>query len=271
MPLLQNLYPHANITGIDISAVAVEKAFRKYPDCRFSAFDGERAPLADSQFDLVFSFHVLEHVLDIETSIRDIARLVRPNGHACIIFPCGNKGSFDDRFVGLLNDGREMSPTGEAIFFFEKGEGHLRRMESDQTITMFETQGLVLHREFYSGQYFAALDYLVRGTGPHYINSMFTGVTPRNRYAAIKLLLMRRLLLGLNRYIGLKRIDLSKKRSIIKQAAARLVRKIATVLDKGLMRLARWEWDHRRSNKAGSVQYLIFRKAAAACRAGASC
>ncbi len=258
--LLRSVFPAAEIHGIDISSVAVEKAARKHPDCHFSAFDGELSPFADASFDLVFSFHVLEHVLDVETSVRDIARLIVPGGFACIIFPCGNRGSFEDRLVSLMKNGREPSPTGETIFFFEKNEGHLRRMESEKTIAMFASQGLALERELYSGQYFAALDWLVRGTGPHYINGLFSSALPRNRWAAVRLKLMHRGLLGLYRFIGFKDIDLGRKRSPLKHQAARFVRAAAASVDQGLMRLARWEWRHRRNNRAGSVQYLVMRK-----------
>lgn len=261
-PLLREVFYGAEIVGIDISGVATEKAASKYPDCRFMAFDGERAPLADAEFDLVFSFHVLEHVLDIGASIHDIARLVRPSGYACIIFPCGNQNSFEDRFVSLLKNGREQSPTGEQIFFFEKEEGHLRRMESAQTIALFRKEGLELRHEFYSGQFFAALDWLVRGTGPHYINGMFRGVIPVSSLASIKLFLMRKLLIGLHRFLRYRNLDLTKRRAFLKQSIVRLVSRIASNLDDRIMKLARREWDIHREDKAGSVQYLIFEKVA---------
>jgi len=236
--LLREVFGGAEIVGIDISGVATEKAASKYPDCRFMAFDGERAPLADAEFDLIFSFHVLEHVLHIGASIHDIARLARPGGYACIIFPCGNKNSFEDRFVSLLKNGREQSPTGEQIFFFEKEEGHLRRMESAQAIALFRKEGLELRHEFYSGQFFAALDWLVRGTGPHYINGMFRSAVPVNALASVQLRLLRKLLLGVNRFLSYKDLDLTKRRSMLKQPIVRLVSKTASMLDKAIMKLA---------------------------------
>jgi ubiquinone/menaquinone biosynthesis C-methylase UbiE len=262
IPLLREVFPEAKITGIDISEIAVDKASHKYPYCTFKAFDGEWAPLADSSFDLIFSFHVLEHVLDIDATVRDIARLLCPGGQACIIFPCGNADSFEDRFVKLIKNGRELSPTGEKIFFFEKAEGHLRRMESTQSIALFAKEGLALRQEFYSGQLFASLDWLVRGTGPHYINGMFRGVTPVSQYASIKLFLMRQLLLRLNRFLGYRKLDLGKSRPFPKQLVARLLTRAAAVMDLGLMKLARWEWTRRRHTRNGAVQYLIFEKAA---------
>lgn len=258
--LLRSLYPQADIRGIDVSAVAIDKARKKHPDCRFLPFDGGRAPFDDAGFDLVFSFHVLEHVLDFAASVEDIARLVRPGGFACIIFPCGNVDSYEERLASLIKDGRQTSATGETIFFFERSEGHLRRVESASTISLFEQHGLTMTIEFYSGHFYASLDWLIRGTGPHYINAMFRGMTPASRYAALKLKLMHRLLLGSNRMLGYQHLDLKRTRQPLKQFLARLVRAAATRADRALLGLARQEWERRRKVKSGSVQYIIFQK-----------
>ena len=140
-PLLRSMYPDAEIVGIDISEAAIVKASQKFPVARFLVFDGEQTALDDSSFDLIFSFHVLEHVLDVAASIKDISRLLCPGGYACIIFPCGNKNSFEDRLVNEMQDGRRVSATGEPVFFFEVDDGHMRRMPSEQTIALFKQQG----------------------------------------------------------------------------------------------------------------------------------
>lgn len=256
--LLHGMYPSAAITGVDVSAVAVERASQKHPDCSFLAFDGEHAPLADASFDLVFSFHVLEHVLDIHQSIRDISRLLRPGGYACIIFPCGNKGSFEERLACLMKQGRVRSSTGETIFFFERSEGHLRRLESSATVAAFAAAGLQLEQEFYSGQFFASVDWLIRGTGPHYINQMFKGGEPVSAAAAVKLRLLRSVLLRTNRFLRFRDLDTERRRPLPKRVAARLARATATRIDNTLHSLAEGEWMRRRRDNAGSVQYLIF-------------
>ena len=95
---------------------------------KFLSFDGRRAPFADSSFDLVFSFHVLEHVLDLPETLDDITRLVARNGRLCLVLPCGNDGSFEhamaERTQGIVS-----SSTGELRFRFED-EAHLRRLKS---------------------------------------------------------------------------------------------------------------------------------------------
>jgi len=258
--LLRSQFPAASVSGVDVSSVAVEKASQKYPECKFADFDGERAPFENATFDMVFSFHVLEHVLDITATIYDISRLIRPGGFACIIFPCGNRGSFEERLVRLAKDGRQTSTTGEEIFYFERGEGHLRRMASADAIQLFEAQGMRLRREFYSGQLFASLDWLIRGTGPHYINAMFRGVEPAGLVSRVKLRLLYVSLLRANRFLRFQNLDLTRLRSPIKKLAAMLVKGAAMRADATILASARREWNQRRADKGGAVQYLIFQK-----------
>lgn len=138
----------------------------------------------------------------------------------------------------------------------------MRRMPSEKTIALFKQQGLMIQAEFYSGHLFAAFDWLVRGTGPAYINQFFGSCKPKNSFAAIRLAAMRRLLLSLNRFLRYKDLDLVKRRQTLKQTAALVTQKIAALVDHSIVKLARWEWDHRRHEKNGSAQYLVFRKTA---------
>lgn len=258
--VLRRTYPNAEIVGIDISETAIAKASEKFPQDRFLVFDGNRAALEDGSFDLVFSFHVLEHVLDVTATVRDIARLLRPGAYACIIFPCGNKNSFEDRVVNLMQDGRRISATGESVFFFEVADGHLRRMPSAQTIALFAQEGLAIQTEFYSGQLFAAVDWLVRGTGPAHINRFFDSGRPASRVAAIRLATMRRFFLFLHRFLSYRNLDTTKPRPLPKQIAVSALQKAAAHADRFIVRRARREWDARRHAKHGSAQYLVFRK-----------
>ena len=107
---------------------------------------------------------------------------------------------------------------------------------------------------------FAALDWLIRGTGPAYINRLFGSCAPVNRVSAIKLATMRRVSLLLYRFLGYRRLDTSKPRPMLKQIAVSLTQKAAAFADRSMVNLARWEWNHRRHAKNGSAQYLVFMK-----------
>ncbi len=260
IPLLQEMYPDAKITGIDISEVAIDKAKNKYPSCNFYSFDGEKSPFDDNTFDLIFSFHVLEHVLDIESTLDDIARILKPQGYACIIFPCGNRKSFEEKIVSSLEGGIIKSDTGESIFFHEKNDGHLRRMRSGETIKLFEERGIKIFSEAYSGQFFSSIDWIVRGTGPWYINRLLKTLTPTGPVSKVRLSVIHIFLFYLNRFINLKNLDIKKPRNPVKQSIVILLKKSALFTDQAIVNLALWEWRHHRHKKNGTVQYLIFKK-----------
>jgi len=258
--VLSHVFPEAKLHGVDISGVAINKARTKYPDCRLEVFGGSLVPFADGQFDLVFTYHVLEHVDDVEASIRDIARIIRPRGYAVVIFPCGNPGSFLDRTMNLLCDSRLPASDGRTVLFFEEADGHVRRMTSSDTVEIFRRNGLDTTAQFFSGHFFGTVDWLCRGTGPAYINRVFSGKPAIGQFAGFRLELTRRLFIGIHRLIQKKALDLNRKRHPFKQAAAFVVKQLATTLDSLLDALTSLEWRLRKHDRRGTAQYLVFRK-----------
>lgn len=258
--VLSRTFPNSKVHGVDISSVAIAKARKKYPDYRLEDFDGSLMPFADELFDLVFSYHVLEHVDDIEASIRDIARVTRPGGHAVIIFPCDNPGSFLDRTMNLIRDSRLPTPDGRTVLFFERADGHVRRMTSADTTEIFRRNGLDSTAQFFSGHFFGTVDWLCRGTGPAYINTVFNGQPAIGQAARLRLQLTRRLLVGVHRLIRMKSLDLDRKRNPAKQAAAMFAKRLAVATDWLLDTLTAVEWRLRKRDRRGTAQYLVFRK-----------
>lgn len=260
LSVLARAFPNARLHGVDISEVAIGKARQKYPDCRFESFDGSVVPFADGQFDLVFSYHVLEHVDDVERSVQDIARLLGSGGHAAIIFPCGNAGSFLDRMMRLVRESQLPAENGRKVLFFETTDGHVRRMTSADTVELFRRNGMVVTAQFFSGQFFGTIDWLCRGTGPAYINRDFGGRPAKGPIAHIRLDVTRRLFLGLHKLMRKKSLDITRKRNPIKQTAVVLTRKLAITAERVIEHLTAWEWNRHKHNPAGTAQYLVFRK-----------
>lgn len=50
-------------------------------------YDGRRIPFADVTFDSVLAVEVFEHVLDLEEILRELHRVMKPNGHMLITMP----------------------------------------------------------------------------------------------------------------------------------------------------------------------------------------
>jgi SAM-dependent methyltransferase len=74
----------ARVTGIDIEGAFDAKAGRVV-DLR--VMDATNLALADAAFDLVYSFHALEHIPDDRAALREMNRVLRPGGLACIGTP----------------------------------------------------------------------------------------------------------------------------------------------------------------------------------------
>lgn len=71
--------------GVDVSEPSIAKA-RQYTD-RCQTYDGTRLPFPDNHFDSAGALNVLEHVDEAESFIREIVRVVRPQGKVLISSP----------------------------------------------------------------------------------------------------------------------------------------------------------------------------------------
>lgn len=72
--------------GLDLAEAAVRIA-RQTGKCGFVVGAGERLPYPDASFDYVTNIGSLEHFADIGAGIREMARVLRPDGAAMILVP----------------------------------------------------------------------------------------------------------------------------------------------------------------------------------------
>lgn len=73
-----------HVVGIDGSPEMVRQARRNLPGIPFALADLHDLPLADASVDLVTSALALTHVADLEPALSELARVLRPGGHAII-------------------------------------------------------------------------------------------------------------------------------------------------------------------------------------------
>jgi len=256
---LSRAFPQAEVRGIDISRKAIEKARARHPSARFDPLDGEQAPFPEASFDLVFSYHVLEHVLDIQAVAADMVRVLKPGGHLCAIFPCGNTGSLESNLVGRVRDGVQCSATGEPRFYYEDPT-HLRRMTSDAAVDLFRRHGLEPRTAFYAHQRFGAIEWIAR-SGPGFVRELLNVRPAGGLRGRLELLALQAILRPLSLALRIGSLDRSRARTGARALAGLLLlplRPAGRGVGRLLESMARREWERRRESPNGSAQFLVF-------------
>jgi SAM-dependent methyltransferase len=110
-----------HVTGVDVDLSAL-----RYASFPGACADSRRLPFAGQTFDLVICHHSLEHVHDVPGTIREIRRVLRPEGRLFITVPDG--WSFSDRLYRFLLC----------------GGGHLQRFTFENIVGEIES-GTELH------------------------------------------------------------------------------------------------------------------------------
>src|ERR1043166_1106156 len=92
----------ADYTGVDLTEAAIELARKRFElfglQGNFQVVDAEQLTFPDESFDLVYSHGVLHHTPDINASVHEIHRVIRPGG--CAIVMLYHRGSYNYR-IGI--------------------------------------------------------------------------------------------------------------------------------------------------------------------------
>lgn len=77
------------VVGIDISAVTIQTAGRKYnrANLRYFPSDGKRMALKPGLFDICCSFEVFEHISNVGDYLSEIRRVLKPGGKLIVSTP----------------------------------------------------------------------------------------------------------------------------------------------------------------------------------------
>ena len=74
-----------DIIGVDPSKELIKKAAENNKDIKFIEASATSLPFSDSEFDFIICIEVLEHIPDTEKAIKEMTRVLKPQGRFLII------------------------------------------------------------------------------------------------------------------------------------------------------------------------------------------
>lgn len=78
--ILQDVFPNAQITGVDLDIESLHEATKKYPGVSFNEMSAENLEFADNSFDIASISMALHHLPDIQSSLKEMQRIVKSGG-----------------------------------------------------------------------------------------------------------------------------------------------------------------------------------------------
>ena len=109
-------WPEAQLIGVDPASSMIEMAKRLTPNATFSTGMAEALPLQDASVDLALSTTSFHHWRDQAAGIREIARVLRPEGYFILV-----DASFPDWLVRVVRLKRFHSPAQLRTLFIQAG------------------------------------------------------------------------------------------------------------------------------------------------------
>jgi len=127
-----------SLTGLDVSAVIIERDKRELPEADFFTINLNEASTPDKRFRVVVCSEVIEHVKNWENAVEILADLTEKGGYVIITTQAGKKHKHH----------REL--------------GHLKHFKKEEIEDLFRKKGMIIVKSDYSGWPFMNLkNYLV--------------------------------------------------------------------------------------------------------------
>jgi SAM-dependent methyltransferase len=127
--------PGLRIVGFDVLPIRPSRPWR--PGTDYFRGDLARLPVRSGVFDAVIVHYVLEHVTELEPSIDESARVLKPGGLLYVSVP--RSAAFDDRFYRFAGYFAKY-----ALLKFKKRIEHQQRFDFTKLVSLFYERGFVL-------------------------------------------------------------------------------------------------------------------------------
>ncbi|MGH7367670.1 MAG: class I SAM-dependent methyltransferase [Candidatus Rokuibacteriota bacterium] len=138
-------HPDMAVDGVEVSATNVKIAgqLNRFGNARFREGLAEEVHLAfpAESFDLIYSFAVLEHVRDVDETIRSIMTVLRPGGRFCFVVPM-----HEFRARGPIPDYAPVHGYADHCRVFSEGELY-QRFGGEKNFTLQKIPGAWKHGE----------------------------------------------------------------------------------------------------------------------------
>jgi SAM-dependent methyltransferase len=141
VPLWKAVFPRAELSFCDVSAVALDKLQSRYPEYRgrCGLVHAGRAELEIQSADVIVSVEVLEHVEDLAETVADVYRLLAPGGVFVWTTPCANPLSVEHLYNVFT---RQIDPTPDGYRRWRwEDPTHLRRLTSAEAAAVLRRAG----------------------------------------------------------------------------------------------------------------------------------
>jgi len=143
--VLKEVFPEAQITGVDPDGESLHEATKKYPAVSFIEMRAESLEFADNTFDLASISMALHHLPDIQTAFKEMQRVVK----------CGGWIIVNELFSDNLNQAQEVH---KMFHHFRSkidrltGINHNETFEKEQILQMVKKAGIQIQFYFENNQ-----------------------------------------------------------------------------------------------------------------------
>ncbi|MFV0589792.1 MAG: class I SAM-dependent methyltransferase [Draconibacterium sp.] len=141
IPILEKVFPGVKIYGVDPDRDVLKEAANTYPFVNFSVMKGETLAFENNRFDAASISMALHHLSDVQASLKEMQRVVKPGGWMII----------NELFSDHLNSAQEVH---KAMHHFRSkidrlnGVCHNSSFKKSEILEMAEASGLKIRLSF---------------------------------------------------------------------------------------------------------------------------